>query len=180
MSDSETTDLRVTGNFVCAIDAKGRVVLPTAVREAIDEKKYGSGFCIVPGRIAGSFAMFADAYFERTRPPQRPGMTASDATYRKQVFSNALESWIKPDAQHRFLLPEWIVRRCQLTDKVMICGSGDHLTLWRPEVFDAFIDEMYRDMERSRHSPEREVAPVGYAPVVPQAPVVALTVSRSE
>lgn len=174
----EATELSVVGTFTCNLDVKSRFVLPTSIRDAIDERKYGSGFCMLPGRISGSMAIYPDAYYEQVRPKQISGLVASQSVYEWQAFVNSQTIWLKPDAQNRVLLPEWVLERCEIAKSITLSGAGDHVLLWRPEAYREFMERMYRDQEKLRHNAVSEVRTVEVVQAAPAA--VALTMSRSE
>ena len=53
-----------TGTYDLTIDNKNRLSIPAGIRSAMDPKKDGTGFYLVPGSRRGTLGLYGDRYYE--------------------------------------------------------------------------------------------------------------------
>jgi len=116
----------MTGNFEHKIDAKGRLFIPSSLREELGEVFHvtiSTEECLT-AYSNDSWERFLDkvkAMPIRQQPKMRP------------FFSNA--SRCELDSQGRFLLPQKLRDRIGLQKDVTVVGAGTFVQFWDTETF---------------------------------------------
>jgi len=114
------------------IDAKGRLFIPSTIREEIGEIFYvtiSDENCL--NVFSGeSWSRFLEKNKERSIKEQRKF---------RMLFSNAAKCEL--DSQGRFPLPHRLRDRVGLKKDVTIVGLGTFLQLWEPETYRAIAEQ---------------------------------------
>jgi MraZ protein len=129
--------LRLCGRFTNGIDAKSRVVLPSAFRPAFE----GGGF-LTPWKGICLAAM-GPAEFDRYRAHTARLLTDRgepdvDGVLRT-LWSSTVE--FRLDLQGRLVLPEEVRNQVGITDEVRFIGYGRRVELWPAAVTATELDE---------------------------------------
>lgn len=129
--------LRLCGRYTNAIDAKSRVVLPSAFRAAFAE----GGF-LTPWK-GQCLAAMGPAEFDRyrghvVRRLVDQGEGEVDAVLRT-LWSSTVE--LRLDVQGRLVLPEEVRSQVGITDEVRFVGHGSRVELWPAAVTPEELDE---------------------------------------
>lgn len=122
------------GKFDHAIDAKGRLFVPSRLREALGDVFYvivGADHCLT-AYPAARWRQIEES-FNALRISQKP----------KLRFLYANLARVEPDKQGRFLLPAKLREYANLTDNVTILGQGDHAEIWNSEAYAAAESEFF-------------------------------------
>lgn len=150
----------VTGRFDLTIDSKSRLSIPLAVRERMNPEVDGWSLYIRPGRRKGTFELYPEREFERSRQASKLPEDASDEANRWRVFEYSQAPLLHRDEQGRVLIPKYLLERGGIrAGEVTLIGVGDHLQLWSRADYEAFLDEtwpIYPEL-RSRALRERHV-----------------------
>ena len=113
-----------TGEFQHTLDAKGRVIMPSRLRDGLGER-----FVITRGL---DHCLFVYPVAEWTRLEQKLSQqpfTKSDArAFNRFFFSGAME--VESDKQGRVLIPQYLRDYAGIEKEVMVIGVADGLEIW--------------------------------------------------
>ena len=137
------------GQFEHSLDDKGRVIVPSRLREMIDVSTDGEAFFVVPG-MQGCLLLFTrsswNAAAERLDIEARADRSGETQNMKRKFFASSEQlNW---DKQGRILVPESKRRSAGLNKDVVFIGNGDHIELWDAEKFRQFneaTDPAYDD-----------------------------------
>lgn len=132
-----------TGEFKHTIDAKGRVSVPSDMRDALrslDDDK----FVVTQGvGDACLWVLPMSAWKELTDIIKKKGLGGRALTrLRRKLFTNAKNSGL--DKVGRISLTEQAIEYAGLGKDVVFAGVGTHIELWAPDQWDeqkAILDE---------------------------------------
>ena len=122
------------GEYEHTIDAKGRVIIPARLREALGEQ-----FMITKG-LDGCLFVYPmeqwNAFEEKLQalPLNQPSARA----FARFFFSGAMEGEL--DKQGRVNLASPLISYANLQKDCVIIGTGDRLEVWAQESWDVFFD----------------------------------------
>ena len=117
----------MVGEYRHAIDAKGRLFVPSKLREELGEVFYiarGLDGCIGVHTEAG-WQKLVDKYNEL---PMNKTKTLR--------FFFATAAKCEPDKQGRFLIPQHLRNYAQLKQDVVFIGQAGHAEIWDAEAYD--------------------------------------------
>ena len=120
------------GQFIHAVDAKGRVSLPSRFREA-----FGAGEVIVtPALFDPCLHVFPLAAWEalEQKVAALPSLDPHIVRFRRLYISAAVECEL--DKAGRVLVPQHLREHGQLERDVLCAGMGPHLELWSKSRWD--------------------------------------------
>ena len=120
------------GNFEHKIDAKGRLFIPSSLREELGEVFF---ITISFENCLNAFSREGWKYFEENVNT----MKISERHKMRPVFSNASKCVL--DSQGRFLIPQHLRDRIGLKKNVTVVGAGTFVQIWDSEAFKK-IDEL--------------------------------------
>ena len=123
------------GEYNHTLDAKGRLVVPSKVREELGDqfvitKAFDQCLYIFPNESWGKFV------------DKIHGLPASKEKVRKVQRRFIGSSWdCEPDKQGRFLIPPKLREYAQITKEVVLVGLSDRLEVWSLENWTKYCDE---------------------------------------
>ena len=127
----------MTGKYKYSIDDKGRLFVPSKLREEL-----GRTFYVAMG-LDGCLSIYTqegwDAITEKVK-----AMPRSQARKMRILFANCAKC--EPDKQFRFLIPTELREYAHLKTDVMFIGVGDYAEIWD---YDAYMAE-----EQAQMTPE--------------------------
>ena len=129
------------GKYRHTADAKGRLFLPSKLREELGDAFYvtlGLDHCLSVYTEAG-WQKIMDRYNE---------LPLSKARNLRFLFANAAKC--EPDKQGRFLIPAELRQYAGLNQDVTFIGQGDHAEIWDSETYD--------ELEKKQLTPENLLA----------------------
>ncbi|MHB8672031.1 MAG: division/cell wall cluster transcriptional repressor MraZ [Acidimicrobiales bacterium] len=117
------------GEYVHSLDAKGRVILPARIREALG----AVGF--LTSEVDGCLAVWAPEEFElKAREMQeRARGGPQDRNVARAFFSGTVAA--DPDRQGRIAIPAHLRGFAGLERDVVVAGLFDHLEIWDAETW---------------------------------------------
>ena len=122
------------GTFERSLDAKGRLVLPSALRDHLG----GRGFVT---RLDVCLAVWPPEVFEekskRLDAEVQAGRISSNAL--RMFMADASE--VRPDQQGRVTIPERLITTTQLGPDVVIIGRLDRIELWDAAAWSEVADD---------------------------------------
>lgn len=122
-----------TGEFDLTVDEKGRLLIPSSVRNELDEERDGQTLIIVIGQN-GKHWFYPENYYKQEVAPvtNDPVPDTDMLNYMMLVFSSARP--VTPDKQGRIVLPDDdSFDRDSLGRNVTLIGLRNHLQLWPRE-----------------------------------------------
>lgn len=117
------------GNYEVTIDEKNRLLVPSALRNAINPETDGEGLFLVP-RANGKLWLYPDKYYNLLADRIKRGMAPGEDGLKFNRLHFSLVHRVELDKQGRILLPEKDIHRAGLQREVAILGVGDHMELW--------------------------------------------------
>ena len=123
------------GEFEHSLDAKGRLIMPAKLREAIGDK-----FVVTKGLDGCLFAFSIEEWsnFEE-KLKSLPLSNRNSREFTRFFLSGAKECEI--DKQGRFLIPTNLRETASLQKEVVIIGVGTRIEIWDKEKWNSYNDE---------------------------------------
>ncbi|MDX9863563.1 MAG: division/cell wall cluster transcriptional repressor MraZ [Anaerolineaceae bacterium] len=114
------------GQFVHAIDDKGRLTIPAGFRGLLDDGAYiTQGFD--PNLMVLTYPSFQTLY-DRVNKLSMTDPKARDL--KRLIFANAAE--VKLDNAGRILIPQFLREVASLDNNALVVGVGKHFEIWSP------------------------------------------------
>lgn len=135
------------GQELYSIDAKGRVNIPAKMRKSISEEAKDT-FVLTRGTDSCVIAYPLDEW--KKHEDKFGKLNQYDE--KNRFFLRMLLMWseeVSLDRQQRISVPKKLQEFAGIDGKVMIVGMIDHIELWNPEKFEAYIsshDETYESV----------------------------------
>jgi len=119
-----------TGQYERTIDSKGRLQLPSQLRNVIDPERDGNGLYAQLGEFRNTLSLYTERAFNeitgRAKTEQMPG--AEPQRFELQFYT--LASYIDLDSQGRFVLPERLRKKARLGEEVYLIGQKNRIDIW--------------------------------------------------
>jgi len=135
---------KFSGTFKFAVDKKGRLSVPTPIREEVASSA-DSTFVVHPGADNCLEAYPKDEWTRRVQLLRTLPAGRSGRYYRRVIIGGARPC--KMDSHHRILIPPELLAQVGITDTVVIIGQLDHLELWQPERYQAYLAAQHIPLE---------------------------------
>lgn len=127
------------GFSLSAIDGKGRVAMPSAMRQAVEKNSGEERLVIAKHPKDPCLIGYGRDHLENAhqRLEARDGQRVAageeqDFNAKRRTF--ALTEVVPFDKSGRFVMPEFFAARAKLDDLAMFIGLGDTFEIWNPEV----------------------------------------------
>jgi len=128
------------GTETYAIDHKGRVAIPAAMRRGERGKKPIGTFVLAEG-FEGCLALYSEE--EWTRVDQRlrrlPMGGRSGRAFQRAFLLDVVK--VSVDAQGRITIPSALIARAGLDKEAVLLGQRTHLEIWNPERLHRVVGE---------------------------------------
>lgn len=120
------------GEYVHAIDPKGRVSIPSKFREDLGER-----FFLTKGLDQCLF-VFPEQEWRRFEDKLKalPLTNKNARAFVRMFFSGASECTF--DKQGRILIPQVLRDHCSLTDNAVVIGVGERIEIWSEASWEAY------------------------------------------
>ncbi len=124
------------GEYDHRLDKKGRIIIPSAFREASKEN-YVEKFFITRGLDKCLFMFPEEEWKSQEAKFKNLSFTKSQARkFNRLFFSGAVE--IIPDKQGRILIPSYLRHYAGIKKEIMIIGVSSRIEIWSLENWKAF------------------------------------------
>ena len=133
------------GQAEYSVDSKGRVAIPAKMRSVLNPEAQNT-FTITRGFEDCIFLYPLDKWKGIEEQISELNMFNSDA----RGFVRAIMMWADEaglDGQGRVTIPKPLVEYAGLDDRALIIGAFDHIEIWDPDRFDAYLNEQPDDYE---------------------------------
>lgn len=131
------------GEFDLNIDDKNRLLIPSEVRQRINQAEFGEGFFLVIG-INRLPWIYPERYYEELATRAPADLIPAEAVLAFDQLYFARAHRLEPDKQGRVLLPEKTLRRANIMKEVTLIGARDHLEIYNRADWDARREELER------------------------------------
>ena len=116
------------GEYAHALDAKGRVIIPSKYRDEIGEQKL-----VVTCGLDGNLVVYTEAGFQEYAQRWME-LTTGKADYRKwRRFVGTTAEYCEIDKQGRILLSAKLREHAKLVKDVVISGNLSNFEIWNPD-----------------------------------------------
>jgi MraZ protein len=128
------------GTETCAIDHKGRISVPVAMRRAASGKKEISGFLLIAG-FEGCLALYTPAQWKpvEERLQRLPIGGRKARAFTRAFLKDACR--VTVDRQGRITIPPALIGRAGLGKEAVLLGQVGRIEIWSPERYAAAIPE---------------------------------------
>jgi MraZ protein len=116
------------GEYTHTLDEKGRITLPSKLRENLDQR------VVVTRGLDGCLFVFPYEDWKRFTEilgERLPFTNGSARSFSRFFFSGAVD--INVDRQGRILVPPYLRQYANLDSEVIVIGANTRLELWDPE-----------------------------------------------
>ncbi|HLT08932.1 MAG TPA: division/cell wall cluster transcriptional repressor MraZ [Cyclobacteriaceae bacterium] len=129
---------RFTSNYVCKLDAKGRLVLPARLKAAIPENNGAT--LMLMHYFEPCLAIYTLEEFDITadKIAGLNEMKKEDRNIQRNFFRRVVE--VELDSAGRILIPKNMLEAVKIDKEVMAVGAGNRVELWNPGVYQANYD----------------------------------------
>jgi len=134
------------GRYTYQLDEKGRVALPSGFRRAAD----GESFVLLQWR-APSLTLFPDSAWTEVRSRLIDYRHTAPEAFEHILWLASSASEVKPDKQHRFVIPGFLREAANLEGSVLLVGALDRIEIWNPEDFTERVRPGGADFDRFAH-----------------------------
>lgn len=127
------------GEFEQTIDAKHRLAISAALRERMDPEKDGTDFVVLlwPDK---HLRLYPERYYNRLLEGL-PTSPLPDRESQQMDLLFAMARVVKTDGQGRIVIPELLMRRAGLGEKVTLVGGRDHVTIWPADEWERHVEQ---------------------------------------
>jgi len=135
------------GQETFSIDAKNRINIPAKMRKSIAPEANNT-FTLTRGQDKCITAYPLDEW----RKYEEKFESLNQYDPKNRYFLRTILSWSEEvglDGQQRLMVPKKLIDFAEIDKKVTIVGVGDHIEIWNPDHYDAYLqqfDESYEEI----------------------------------
>ena len=129
------------GYYTHSLDTKGRIVIPSKMRDEAGSKIY-----IMKG-YDGALSIYKASTFEKFLEDSQnlPFNKRNSRAYLRIQFGSACE--LDVDKQGRVQIPSQLLTRYNIGKDLVILGVGDHIEVWDKSAYEAYEQAANDDFE---------------------------------
>lgn len=134
------------GSDIYAVDAKGRVSIPSKMRRNIGPEANNT-FVVSRGMEKCLYAYPLDEW----KKLETSISNLRQSNDRERFYIRMLMQWseeLTMDAQYRLLIPHSLLEFAEITKEVYFVGVLDHIEMWNPANFKKYMDSMKQSYEQ--------------------------------
>ena len=134
------------GSYEFNIDDKGRVVIPSKMRDEVGSKLY-----LIKG-FEGCISLYKEEDFQKyiSKIQSLPYEKSKVRKYTRLLLSSVVE--LNIDRQGRMLIPVKSLKEYKIGDRAMILGEIDHIEIRDLESWNSYKEESSKDFELDAES----------------------------
>jgi len=142
----------ITGRYDHVIDDKGRLAIPSQIRNAMDPERDGAGFYLV--QEARYLQLIPERLFEQLASAAPAGLLPPAEVAKARRFVYSMSTKLDPDKQGRVMIPDGLMRdsahpdplaQIILNRDVTLVGNGDRIEIWNRDDYIAHMREANAD-----------------------------------
>jgi MraZ protein len=124
------------GEYIHTLDDKKRISLPVKFR-----KEMGKKIVVTPG-LDGCLFVFTLSQWKNIsgKLSESSMLQADNRNFNRFMFGGAVEAEV--DAIGRMLLPDFLIKRANLSNKVAVVGVEDRVEIWNEEAWKKFREKV--------------------------------------
>jgi len=124
------------GEYLHTIDRKGRLILPSKIRE-VSKSNFIEKFFVTRGLDKCLFMLSEEEWRLQENKLKAVSFTKQESrTFNRLYFSGAVE--IVPDKQGRVLLPQYLKDFAEIKKDVVIVGVSNRIEIWANDKWKEF------------------------------------------
>jgi MraZ protein len=133
------------GEYTHAMDRKGRLILPSRIREAAVKKSI-ERFFVTRGLDKCLFMFAEDEWrLQEDKFRQMPITNQQSRVFNRLYFSGAID--VVPDKQGRILLPQYLKDYAEMKKDVVVVGVSNRVEIWSAEQWREFYGSWRQSFE---------------------------------
>ncbi len=130
------------GEYTHTLDDKKRISLPVKFR-----KELGKKIVVTPGLDGCLFVFTLSQWKNISGKLSESSMLQTDnRSFNRYMFGGAVEAEV--DAIGRMLLPDFLIKRANLLNKVAVVGVQDRVEIWNEEVWRGVKEKVAREADQ--------------------------------
>ncbi len=130
-----------TGEYHHTLDGKGRVIIPSRLREGLGEQ-----FVITRGLDHCLFAYPNSEWVRLEQKMKNLPLTKRDSrAFKRLFFSGAME--VEADKQGRILIPQNLRDYAGIEKEIMFIGVSDRVEIWNESAWSQYFGEADQNYE---------------------------------
>ena len=132
----------IRGDFRARIDEKGRLAVPSRIRENLGEK------VILTRGLDGCLWMFPESEWKKFAEKilSQPASTQEGRALRRYFIGSAVDAVF--DSHGRINIPQSLRNSANLQNEAVLVGQIDRVEIWNPEEWEKYLRETDRKMEK--------------------------------
>ncbi len=132
----------IRGDFRAKIDEKGRLAVPSRIRESIGEK------AILTRGLDGCLWLFPESEWKEfsSKILSQPVSTQEGRALRRYFIGSAVD--IIFDSHGRITIPQTLRSSARLENEAILVGQIDRVEIWNPEEWEKYLKDTDRKMEK--------------------------------
>lgn len=144
---TDRRQLYFSGTHEYALDAKGRVAIPSRFREQLIQAD-GHSLYLAPAVQERHLKLYPRSAWEHLRTR----LEAISNPHKRRAFMRTILSRsheVSLDSQGRVLIPQGLREYAELSGETLIVGEGDHVQFWSPRNWNAALDAALEEVADS-------------------------------
>lgn len=127
------------GSYSISMDAKGRIALPTKVREEL-EAFCGGKIWVTASDVEKCLSIYPEPFWDSVAPKIRALKGQSQKVLRAKSLVLGFATEFEVPENGRVLLPQTHREYARMDKKLMLVGMGDKFWLWSEEHWNEFMN----------------------------------------
>ncbi len=128
------------GSYSINMDAKGRIAIPTRIREQL-QTACGGRIVVTAHTENRCLHIFPEPYWQEILPKIQSFPSFNKISRRAKLLLMGHASPLELDASGRVLLPPTLREYAVMEKKLLLVGQGNSMELWCEDQFSQYVDE---------------------------------------
>lgn len=144
------------GTYEHTIDAKGRLAIPSELRDQFDPRRDGQAFYLAIGQ-GPTLCLYTERGFEQRAEELDHSQLPPEQVLEYETVLFSLARRVEPDKQGRIRLPEQLLRIADPGRDVVLVGMKDHLQIRDRETWNRQISDLLANRPELLGNPRRVI-----------------------